>query len=161
MSVSSMPSGCSLTVQPVVAGLDGTDADLREFIDLKVGNILQCLEGQEKLLESISLRFEKLELETWKAQPQAGRVSRRPSASMASASALDLVPTSARNKPRMRQSRDNLRKGSMTSIGEEFASYSRTDARKMNAARDHGQRQIMAAVERVQEPEVRTWECEN
>ena len=176
MSVSSLPSGCSPTVQPVVAGLDGTDADLREFIDLKVGNILQRLEGQEKLLESISLRFEKVEPENWKAQPWAGRWSgsRRPSATMASASALDVVPMSARNSnpssthggalhfaPRMRQSRDDLRrKGSMASIGEEFASYSRTDARKMNAARDHGQRQMVAAVERRKEPEVRTWKCE-
>ena len=48
----------------------------------------------------------------------------------------------------------------MASIGEEFASYSRTDARKMNAARDHGQRQMVAAVERRKEPEVRTWKCE-
>lgn len=93
------PRSSSQTLQPVVPGLDGTDADLREFIDLKVGNILQRLEGQEKLLESISLKFEKVEPENWKAQPRAGRWSgsRRPSATMASASALDVVPISARN----------------------------------------------------------------
>lgn len=164
------PRSSSQTLQPVVPGLDGTDADLREFIDLKVGTVLQLLEGQEKLLESISLKFEKVEPENWKAQPRAGRWSgsRRPSATMASASALDVVPISARNSnpssthggalhfaPRMRQSRDDLRrKGSMASIGEEFASYSRTDARKMNAARDHGQRKMVAAVGRRKEPEV-------
>eukprot|EP00435_Cladocopium_sp_Y103_P024899 s1276_g6.t1 len=173
------PKGCSSqTVQPVVTGLDGTDADLREFIDLKVGNILQRLEGQEKLLESISHRLEKGP-ETWKAQPLAGRwsTSRRPSASMAaglmpigsgsgsSSYALDLVPISPRNSNpssshggamhfamRMRQSNHDLqRKGSM--MAEEFASYSRTDAQMLDAAKDHGVRQMVAAVERMRVPD--------
>ena len=185
------PRSCSQTLlQPVVPGLDGTDADLREFIDLKVGTVLQLLEGQEKLLESISHRLEKGP-ETWKAQPQPGRWcgSRRPSASMAaglmpisssgaSSYALDLVPISPRNSnpssshggamhfaTRMRQSRDDLkRRGSMMS--EEFASYSRTDAQMMDAAKDNGLRHnglrhMVAAVERMKEPEVgRSCECE-
>ena len=179
------PRSSSQTLQPVVPGLDGTDADLREFIDLKVGTVLQLLEGQEKLLESISHRLEKGP-ETWKAQPQPGRWcgSRRPSASMAaglmpisssgaSSYALDLVPISPRNSnpssshggamhfaTRMRQSRDDLqRRGSMMS--EEFASYSRTDAQMMDAAKDHGLRHMVAAVEMMKGPEVgRSCECE-
>ena len=61
---------------------------------------------------------------------------------------------------RMRQSRDDLqRRGSMMS--EEFASYSRTDAQMMDAAKDHGLRHMVAAVEMMKGPEVgRSCECE-
>ena len=175
----------SKTAGPVVPGLDGTDADLREFIDLKVGTVLQRLEGQEKILEWISHRLEKGP-ETWKAQPLAGRWSgsRRPSASMAaglmpisssgaSSYALDLVPISPRNSnpsssqggamhfaTRMRQSNHDLhRKGSV--MAEEFASYSRTDAQMLDVAKDQGVRHMVAAVERMKGKEVgRSFECE-
>jgi len=89
------------------------------------------------------------------------------SSSSASSYALDLVPISPRNSnpssshagamhfaTRTRQSRHNPHRNG-SSMAEEFASYSRTDAQMQDAARDHGLRHMVAAVERMKGPEVK------
>ena len=166
-------------VEPKVPGLDGTDADLRDFIDSKVSGILQQLEGHERLLESISYRLEKVG-HSWRAGTQGRWSGRRPSQGMPSQSASglmpissgvssqafgDLIPISPRNSnpsvfdgdhhfaTRLRQTKEdfNLKKDS---VKEDFASYSQTDAVMFETAKDHGLRQMEAAERDHKIPEV-------